>query len=60
MIFYQNSCGMVRKLFRCYLASIGAIVCYVEANNYEHMRKLPSRYTKMNFKNNYIIYNNIK
>jgi hypothetical protein len=43
-----------------YLASIGASVCYVEANNHEHIRKLPSSYKGMNFKEDCIIYNGVK
>lgn len=43
-----------------YLASIGASVCYIEANSNGHIQKLPSVYADMTVKNDCIIYNSVK
>jgi hypothetical protein len=43
-----------------YLASIGASVCYVEANNHNHIQKLPCSYAGMVVKDDFIIYNGVK
>lgn len=43
-----------------YLSSIGASVCYVEANNNDHIKKLPSVYTDMTVKDGCIIYHDVK
>lgn len=43
-----------------YLASIGANVCYVEANNHNHIEKLPNSYPGMIVREDCIIYNGVK
>lgn len=43
-----------------YLASIGASVCYIEANNNGHIQKLPSVYADMTVKDDSIIYDGVK
>lgn len=43
-----------------YLSSIGATVCYVEANTNGHIKELPSAYKGMAVKENLIIYNGVK
>lgn len=43
-----------------YIASIGASVCYVEANNHNHIEKLPCSYAGMVVKEDSIIYNGVK
>lgn len=43
-----------------YLATIGASVCYVEANNHNHIQQLPSSYVEMFVKEDSIIYNGVE
>lgn len=43
-----------------YLANIGAKVCYVEANEHDHLSKLPEFYQGMTTKEDIILYNGIK
>jgi len=43
-----------------YLSSIGAKVCYVEANEHDHLRKLPAFYQGMTSKDDVILYNGVK
>lgn len=43
-----------------YLSSIGARVCYVEANENKHLSKLAAYYQGMTEKNGIIIYNGVK
>jgi hypothetical protein len=43
-----------------YLSSIGAKVCYVEANEHDHLSKLPEFYQGMTTKEDIILYNGVK
>ncbi|KAB3536279.1 CpsD/CapB family tyrosine-protein kinase [Alkaliphilus pronyensis] len=43
-----------------YLSSIGAKVCYVEANEHDHLSKLPAFYQGMTSKDDVILYNGVK
>lgn len=43
-----------------YLSSIGAKVCYVEANEHDHLSKLPAFYQGMTVKDDVILYNGVK
>ncbi len=43
-----------------YLANIGAKVCYVEANENDHLSKLPAFYQGMTMKEDVILYNGVK
>lgn len=43
-----------------YLANIGAKVCYVEANEHDHLSKLPEFYRGMTTKDDIILYNGVK
>lgn len=43
-----------------YLSNIGAKVCYVEANEHDHLSKLPAFYLGMTFKDDVILYNGVK
>ena len=43
-----------------YLSSIGAKVCYVEANEHDHLSKLPAFYQGMTVKEDVILYNGVK
>jgi hypothetical protein len=43
-----------------YLSSIGAKVCYVEANEHDHLSKLPAFYQGMISKDDVILYNGVK
>ena len=43
-----------------YLSSIGAKVCYVEANEHDHLSKLPAFYQGMIVKDDVILYNGVK
>lgn len=43
-----------------YLASMGAKVCYVEANEHDHLSTLPAFYEGMIGKDNIILYNGVK
>jgi hypothetical protein len=43
-----------------YLSSIGAKVCYVEANEHDHLSKLPAFYQGMTSKDDIILYNGVK
>lgn len=43
-----------------YLANIGAKVCYVEANEHDHLSKLPEFYQGMTTKEDIILYNGVK
>ena len=43
-----------------YLSSIGAKVCYVEANEHDHLSKLPAFYQGMTVKEDAILYNGVK
>lgn len=43
-----------------YLTSIGAKVCYVEANEHDHLSKLPVFYQGMTSKDDAILYNGVK
>lgn len=43
-----------------YLSSIGAKVCYVEANEHNHLGKLPAFYKGMTSKDDVILYNGVK
>ena len=43
-----------------YLSSIGAKVCYVEANEHDHLSKLPTFYQGMTSKDDVILYNGVK
>jgi hypothetical protein len=46
--------------FANYLSSIGAKVCYVEANEHDHLSKLPAFYQGMTSKDGVILYNGVK
>lgn len=46
--------------FANYLSSIGAKVCYVEANEHDHLSKLPAFYQGMTSKDDVILYNGVK
>lgn len=43
-----------------YLANIGAKVCYVEANEHDHLSKLPAFYQGMTMKDDVILYGGVK
>ncbi|MBV1758094.1 MAG: hypothetical protein KMY55_09655 [Dethiosulfatibacter sp.] len=43
-----------------YLSSMGAKVCYVEANEHDHLSKLPAFYQGMTSKDDVILYNGVK
>lgn len=43
-----------------YLSNIGAKACYVEANENNHLRKLPEFYPGMTIKEDVILYNGVK
>jgi len=43
-----------------YLSSIGAKVCYVEANEHDHLSKLPAFYQGMTLKDDVTLYNGVK
>jgi hypothetical protein len=43
-----------------YLSNIGAKVCYVEANEHDHLSKLPVFYQGMTVKEDVILYNGVK
>ncbi|HAW58534.1 MAG TPA: hypothetical protein DCX03_05910, partial [Bacteroidales bacterium] len=43
-----------------YLSNIGAKVCYVEANEHDHLSKLPEFYQGMIMKEDVILYNSVK
>ena len=43
-----------------YLANIGAKVCYVEANEHNHLSKLPAFYQGMTMKDDVILYDGVK
>jgi len=43
-----------------YLSNIGAKVCYVEANEHDHLSKLPAFYQGMTVKEDVILYNRVK
>jgi len=43
-----------------YLSNIGAKVCYVEANEHDHLSKLPAFYQGMTVKVDVILYNGVK
>jgi hypothetical protein len=43
-----------------YLSNIGAKVCYVEANEHDHLSKLPVFYQGMTMKEDVILYNGVK
>jgi len=46
--------------FANYLSSIGAKVCYVEANEHDHLNKLPAFYQGMTVEDDVILYNGVK
>jgi len=46
--------------FANYLSSIGAKVCYVEANEHDHLSKLPAFYQGMTSRDDVILYNGVK
>jgi len=43
-----------------YLSNIGAKVCYVEANEHNHLSRLPAFYQGMTMKEDVILYNDVK
>jgi len=43
-----------------YLASVGATVCYVEANDYGHLMQLPTMYERMTINEDSLTYNDVK
>jgi hypothetical protein len=43
-----------------YLSGIGAKICYVEANEHDHLGKLPAFYKGMTSKDDVILYNGVK
>src|SRR5665647_1777721 len=43
-----------------YIASIGAAVCYVEANDHGHLMQLPATYNRMTVKEDSLTYNGVK
>lgn len=43
-----------------YLASLGVSVCYVEANDHNHLMELPKTYPQMVVKEDVVIYNGVK
>jgi hypothetical protein len=43
-----------------YLSNIGAKVCYVEANEHDHLSKLPEFYQGMTMNEDVILYNSVK
>lgn len=46
--------------FASYLSNIGAKACYVEANEHDHLSKLPVFYQGMTMKEDVILYNGVK